>query len=303
YEEPYSSLSYNSLDISLYSNDYETAYVTTPNGSSVVVFIREEFSSFDIYQRNSECDRQFPKATRLRSATRKYNCHSYAWYSSSTSNTYWMDDPSLYYKDGSYTEVRTPQNGDIICYFDDNGTPNDFSDDTNLHSGIVISYNSSVSSNGICGNSNQVVVRSKWGAYGLYEHNGDYCPYVPRYGGQADYVKYFRHFHDYHEPYTWKNYTMHTGVCGCGDTKELPHAVSSDAFKNNKNKYAYCLICGGLAEIGFTQITSANKADYVTENGSFILPNGVVVLVDEDIEAYLDGSLEFIKIKNDLEIA
>ncbi|MDE5546800.1 MAG: hypothetical protein K2I88_04995 [Anaeroplasmataceae bacterium] len=163
YEEPDSSLSYNSLDIGLYSNDHETAYVITPNGSSVEVCIYKEFSAFEIYQCNSTCDSQFPNAIRLRSASNKYNCHSYAWYSSSTSNTYWMDDPSLYYKDGSYTEVRTPQNGDIICYFDDNGTPNDFSDDTNLHSGIVISYNSSVSSNGICGNSNQVVVRSKWG--------------------------------------------------------------------------------------------------------------------------------------------
>ena len=29
-------------------------------------------------------------------------------------------------------------------------------------------------------------------------------------------------------------------------------------------------------------------------NGSFILPNGVVVLVDEDYDAYMDGTLVFI---------
>ena len=28
-------------------------------------------------------------------------------------------------------------------------------------------------------------------------------------------------------------------------------------------------------------------------NGSFILPDGVIVLVDEDIEAYFAGTLEF----------
>ncbi|MBQ7828700.1 MAG: hypothetical protein IJ345_00305 [Clostridia bacterium] len=30
-----------------------------------------------------------------------------------------------------------------------------------------------------------------------------------------------------------------------------------------------------------------------TENGSYILPNGIIVLVEEDIEAYMDGSLVF----------
>ena len=31
----------------------------------------------------------------------------------------------------------------------------------------------------------------------------------------------------------------------------------------------------------------------VSANGSYILPNGIVVLVDEDIEAYLNGTLIF----------
>ena len=30
-----------------------------------------------------------------------------------------------------------------------------------------------------------------------------------------------------------------------------------------------------------------------TENGSYILPSGVIVLVPEDEEAYLNGTLEF----------
>ncbi|MBR2926650.1 MAG: hypothetical protein IKC31_03635 [Clostridia bacterium] len=32
---------------------------------------------------------------------------------------------------------------------------------------------------------------------------------------------------------------------------------------------------------------------YHTANGSYILPNGVIVLVDEDIEAYLNGEPVF----------
>ena len=31
----------------------------------------------------------------------------------------------------------------------------------------------------------------------------------------------------------------------------------------------------------------------VTVNGSYILPNGIIVLVDEDIEAYENGTLVF----------
>ena len=39
----------------------------------------------------------------------------------------------------------------------------------------------------------------------------------------------------------------------------------------------------------------------VTANGSYILPNGIIVLVDEDIEAYLNGTLVFYD-KNDLPV-
>ena len=31
-----------------------------------------------------------------------------------------------------------------------------------------------------------------------------------------------------------------------------------------------------------------------TENGSYIMPNGIIVLMDEDVEAYINGTLEFI---------
>ena len=37
----------------------------------------------------------------------KYNCYLYAWYSQSTSNIYWIDDPLAYMTDGSYSRVIT----------------------------------------------------------------------------------------------------------------------------------------------------------------------------------------------------
>ena len=71
----------------------------------------------------------------------------------------------------------------------------------------------------------------------------------------------------------------------------MGHVVSSNSF-NPGNQYATCLLCGGLASIGF--IGPFSLEEYPTSiNGSFILPNGVVVLVDEDYDSYLDGTLVF----------
>ena len=46
--------------------------------------------------------------------------------------------------------------------------------------------------------------------------------------------------------------------------------------------------------MGFVQWTiNSSAVTKVTINGSFILPNGVVVLEDEDLDAYLNGTLVF----------
>ena len=101
--------------------------------------------------------------------------------------------------------------------------------------------------------------------------------------------------HDYDRNYEWVDYTMHSAECCCGAKATQGHAVASNAFANGK-RYATCLICGGLAERGFVQLNALSaEVQYVTNNGSYILPNGVIVLVDEDIELYLNGTLEFHK--------
>lgn len=45
--------------------------------------------------------------TLVSSGTCKYNCHSYAWYSTSTSNSFWIDNPAKYMTDGSYSKILT----------------------------------------------------------------------------------------------------------------------------------------------------------------------------------------------------
>ena len=99
--------------------------------------------------------------------------------------------------------------------------------------------------------------------------------------------------HDYDMNYEWVSYTMHSAECCCGEVTTQGHAVASGSY-NTGQRYATCLLCGGLAEMGFVQWTiNSSAVTKVTINGSFILPNGVVVLEDEDLDAYLNGTLVF----------
>jgi hypothetical protein len=132
----------------------------TPKNSEVTVFEREDMTTDDKEYLNELMDSTYPNATRLRSATLKYNCHSYAWYSTSSSNTWWMNDPSKYMSDRSYKKLSSPVTGLKIFY----PMPN------NEHSGIISSVNGE-----------DVTVTSKWGAYGLYSHSEDDCPYASVY--------------------------------------------------------------------------------------------------------------------------
>jgi hypothetical protein len=142
------------------TQQYLTSYVYTPNGSAVQVLLRgEELDSTEKAAADSYMDSRYPNATRLRSATTMYNCHSYAWYSTSSSNSYWMNDPALYMSDGSYTKVGfTPTASGQIMYYPVPGG----------HSAIVYTPSSNIWS---------VVLTSKWGEYGLYRHNYGNDPY------------------------------------------------------------------------------------------------------------------------------
>ena len=122
----------------------QSVNLSMPNSNSTVQawLTLSEMSDAEMAAvQNANIGADYPNATiyLAGSETARYNCHSYAWYSRDIdTNHYWIDDPSPYYKYGSYCVVDVPQIGDIICYFDDNGTPNDETDDVNLHSGIVI---------------------------------------------------------------------------------------------------------------------------------------------------------------------
>ncbi len=98
---------------------------------------------------------------RLGNATSKYNCHSYAWYFTSSQNTSFVAHPGRYFNDPHAIRATTAGQGDIVVYFDETGK--------SIHSAVI----SAVSGNSI-------TCQSKWGANGLFEHRltqvpGDYC--------------------------------------------------------------------------------------------------------------------------------
>ena len=132
-------------------------YVETPNGSSVPVF---KDLTWDDHGTTYEEQRVVNSALQdrygvvsVRDINPSYNCHSYAWHSTSASNDYWMNNPYYYINDGSYV-AGTGAVGDRITYNDINGKY--------IHSGIVTSSS---------------IITSKWGALGLFEHTINACPY------------------------------------------------------------------------------------------------------------------------------
>ncbi|KJR44555.1 hypothetical protein UF75_5058 [Desulfosporosinus sp. I2] len=132
----------------------EYGYVYPPlSTTGVLVCKRQDMTSTDKTATNNYFDATYPTATRLGTATYNYNCHSYAWYLSSTGNTWWMDEAAYYMTYGYYNKVTNPTAGDKVYY---NGA----------HSGNVTSVSGS-----------NITVTSKWGAAGLYRHPINDCPY------------------------------------------------------------------------------------------------------------------------------
>ena len=194
-------------------------------------------------------------------ATTTYNSFAYAFYMHWTDNPVrcWLADLNPFINDKSFIEVDTPQENDIILYY------NDYYDDgvyklDPIHAGIVKEvYNTE--SNGVCGNANTVEVISKWGEFGRYIHRGDECPYVSKYVFKdyeneiyfdiyATKVKYYRR----HTSHNYNEYditeTTHTSKCACGlkgKTEEHAHNAGYTKFNNSTYHYSNCK-CGHQIE-------------------------------------------------------
>ena len=92
--------------------------------------------------------------------------------------------------------------------------------------------------------------------------------------------------------YFYRDNHTHIKYCSCGAYITEGHYIRESSIVDNR--YALCLGCRAqldLFEDFANSIMSTNTQ--VSINGSYILPSGIVVLVDEDIQAYLDGTLVF----------
>lgn len=139
------------------------ATVRTPKGTSVTVINNSSITDWSTSEKsalNSQYAKAYPNAYRLRDPSKKYNCHSYAWYSTSTSNYYWMNNPSAYMTDGSYSKASTEKAGNKVTWKSSSGEI--------IHSGIFATYQ---------GGGPYKACTSKWGQLGLYNHKLADCPY------------------------------------------------------------------------------------------------------------------------------
>ena len=147
-------------DYMLQTNNNRDSYATvyTPNGTAVsVINVTSDFSSSTKTSINNYFISAYPNAQFVSTSTQKYNCHSFAWYSSSTSNHFWMNNPSAYMSDGSYTQTSSCLNATKLFYT--NGG----------HSARVY--------DAISNSLSTTTVKSKWGNGPLMIHKALYCPY------------------------------------------------------------------------------------------------------------------------------
>ncbi len=108
------------------------------------------------------------------------------------------------------------------------------------------------------------------------------------------------HSHSY-DWWTYYTNTTHIESCCCGrkGTATAVHSIRASEIVNNK---ANCMGCGHMLDLRFdVAVSTPDSAVKVSVNGSYILPSGIIVLVDEDVEAYLNGTLVFYN-KDDLPV-
>lgn len=117
-----------------------------------------------------------------------------------------------------------------------------------------------------------------------YSSNNTSTHYVINQVNGLEYT--FLEQHNFGAPYTKRNDTTHYSTCQECNTRTLkPHVVISGQ--------SICIHCGGTINNGFVGINSTIAYKAVTNNGSYILENGIIVLVEDDLQSYLDGTLIF----------
>ena len=115
----------------------------------------------------------------------------------------------------------------------------------------------------------------------------------------CEYEVEIEHVHSYNYSYAEYNGNQHKAYCICGEFVLQGHVVRSDEFGNTTKK---CLLCNAEIKNGFVITSTNSNKIYLTNKGSYILSNGLIVLVDEDIDSYINGNLVFYKKKDNVDL-
>lgn len=104
-------------------------------------------------------------------------------------------------------------------------------------------------------------------------------------------------YHVHEQVYKYYNNRGHRMTCiYCNESFGGIKTHSVLASKLINGRYAPCIVCKEMLDLEVDKATIESKIIYRTENGSYILENGIIVLDDRDLEAYLNDTLKFYKV-------
>lgn len=157
-----------------------------------------------------------------KSSSYRYNCHAFSWYFGgdvsgiANSDLLQIPDPKRFYKYGyspyCVTEVGTPRKGDIVIYIPCSCQSEAHSQKKPVHSATILSVSGSTH--------NKIIVRSKWGIFGEYQHAISECPYYLSILPHGDSscspgrIEYYRPSHQF-SSYKPLNTGFHNVICYC----------------------------------------------------------------------------------------
>lgn len=99
------------------------------------------------------------------------------------------------------------------------------------------------------------------------------------------------HEHEYTDHYEIYTDEKHKAYCSCGDYILKPHVIQSGNNMNSLgHNFAICIKCGALIDLDSTIVIVTEINDpLLTDNQSYILSNGIIVIVPEDLNECLLG--------------
>ena len=120
------------------------------------------------------------------------------------------------------------------------------------------------------------------------------------------------HMHSYTDHYEQYSNSQHKAYCECGTSTLQSHSREYYMYNSLQHKIKchcgyvdyeshvcavsaqvkMCLRCGQMAGSGGILLDSVDEVVYLTDSGSYLRPDGIVMLSDSDVELYLAGGLD-----------